>query len=263
MIVGTVVFCLLQVWIWIIIDLMDENDSGINHLHNSHNMDDAYDMGISAFDTGDAFGGGAGGGSPDDDHIDDDMIDNGNTVNDNVRALLRRMNINHHRLGSNFVIGKILMQLLTSVLTIIYPILEIVLGPSFLHPNGQWLEQYESEYFTKDQQLKPIVLIGGTDGSGTRAVVDLLRELGAMIVADDKETFDVHAKMLYHGRGWPGLVRSVLNQTQGKINYNYDHNLAMKNEDMARFDPSVRHRIDKEVRNNLVLQLRSTFDRDK
>ncbi|KAL3905826.1 MAG: hypothetical protein SGILL_009522, partial [Bacillariaceae sp.] len=70
-----------------------------------------------------------------------------------------------------------------------------------------------------DQQ--PILIIGGSDGSGTRAFVDTIRELGAVIVADDRETFDVHAQMLFHHKGWPGLVHAVLNYTH-TADYEWD-----------------------------------------
>jgi hypothetical protein len=65
------------------------------------------------------------------------------------------------------------------------------------------------------QDASPILIVGGSDGSGTRAFVDVLRELGGLVVADDPETFDVHAAEMFSHTGWPGLVNAVLNVTHG------------------------------------------------
>lgn len=59
---------------------------------------------------------------------------------------------------------------------------------------------------------KSMLIVGGSDGSGTRAVVEVLRGLGTMVVSDDPETFDVHAAEIVNslsGRtstGWPSLI---------------------------------------------------------
>ncbi|OEU09081.1 hypothetical protein FRACYDRAFT_248957 [Fragilariopsis cylindrus CCMP1102] len=60
---------------------------------------------------------------------------------------------------------------------------------------------------------KPIVMIGGSDGSGTRAIVELLRELGTIIISDDPQTFDVHASILKNG--WPGFIQRVYSVMDG------------------------------------------------
>eukprot|EP00536_Pseudo-nitzschia_multiseries_P002364 jgi/Psemu1/322523/estExt_fgenesh1_pg.C_310017 len=60
-----------------------------------------------------------------------------------------------------------------------------------------------------------MLVVGGSDGSGTRAVVALLRELGCIVVADDRSTFDVHLEAIasvqngHETRGWPSLVERV------------------------------------------------------
>jgi hypothetical protein len=64
-----------------------------------------------------------------------------------------------------------------------------------------------------DHDSLPILIIGGTDGSGTRAFVDTIKRLGVTIVADDPNTFDVHAGELFNGQGWPALVNTVLKHT--------------------------------------------------
>jgi hypothetical protein len=57
------------------------------------------------------------------------------------------------------------------------------------------------------------LIVGGSDGSGTRAVARLLEDLGVTMVVEDRGTLDVHAKELSGGEGWPGLVSKILNAT--------------------------------------------------
>ena len=52
-----------------------------------------------------------------------------------------------------------------------------------------------------------MLVIGGTDGSGTRRVVQLLTNLGVLIVSEDPETYDIHADLF---GGWPKVVEPVL-----------------------------------------------------
>jgi len=58
------------------------------------------------------------------------------------------------------------------------------------------------------------LIVGGSDGSGTRAFVRILEQLDVPMVVQDRGTMDVHAKEMYHGQGWPTLVISVLNVTR-------------------------------------------------
>jgi len=58
------------------------------------------------------------------------------------------------------------------------------------------------------QRPVPLV-VSGTDGSGTRSVVDLLVRLGVNMVIDDRGTNDVEGYELGKG-GWPPPVRLVL-----------------------------------------------------
>jgi hypothetical protein len=67
-----------------------------------------------------------------------------------------------------------------------------------------------------------ILIIGGTDGSGTRAFCSALKNLGVDMVVDDIHTMDVEASQLFEKRGWPGLVKFVLNETQGSAAYTWD-----------------------------------------
>jgi len=52
-----------------------------------------------------------------------------------------------------------------------------------------------------------LLVVGGTDGSGTRGVVALLERLGIPMVYDDAVSRDVHGAEL---GGWPGLIEPLL-----------------------------------------------------
>jgi len=56
-----------------------------------------------------------------------------------------------------------------------------------------------------------VLVIGGTDGSGTRGVIDLLEKLGVPLVVDDHVSKDIHAQEI---GGWPALVRPLLADQQ-------------------------------------------------
>ena len=45
------------------------------------------------------------------------------------------------------------------------------------------------------------------DGSGTRRVVQILSQLGVLMVSEDPETYDIHADIV---GGWPNVVEPVL-----------------------------------------------------
>lgn len=59
----------------------------------------------------------------------------------------------------------------------------------------------------------PLLIIGGSDGSGTRAFVDVLGHLHVPMLVDDQATLDIHAPCFYHGDGWPHVVNRVMNET--------------------------------------------------
>jgi len=82
---------------------------------------------------------------------------------------------------------------------------------------------------SSSEEAKTIPLIvGGTDGSGTRSVVCLLDALGVPMVVDNERTLDAEAKEVGNIdvkdpaeakgwrtiRGWPAVVRPVLGQTR-------------------------------------------------
>ncbi|CAM9164463.1 unnamed protein product [Discosporangium mesarthrocarpum] len=63
---------------------------------------------------------------------------------------------------------------------------------------------------------RPVPLVvGGTDGSGTRGVVALLKRLGVPMVVEDGGTLDVHGSPYMSKKGWPGVVNPVLQWAQG------------------------------------------------
>mmetsp|Transcript_15997 Transcript_15997/g.24105 ORF Transcript_15997/g.24105 Transcript_15997/m.24105 type:complete len:595 (-) Transcript_15997:125-1909(-) len=64
----------------------------------------------------------------------------------------------------------------------------------------------------KDISRDPPIIVGGTDGSGTRAVVTMLSNLNVLMVKDDACTFDVHAGEM---GGWPPVVQTVLKHSHG------------------------------------------------
>jgi hypothetical protein len=57
------------------------------------------------------------------------------------------------------------------------------------------LDDYNDPAIASTEEL-PIFIIGGSDGSGTWALVDAFRNLGVRVATDDKVTFDVHGAMM-------------------------------------------------------------------
>lgn len=64
-----------------------------------------------------------------------------------------------------------------------------------------------------EQFQGPTLIIGGSDGSGTRAFAKTMLQLGVPMRVDDKDTLDVHGAVMYDGQGWPPLAKSILNVT--------------------------------------------------
>lgn len=69
---------------------------------------------------------------------------------------------------------------------------------------------------SKRESSNEILIVGGTDGSGTRRVVQILTQIGVKMVSEDPETYDIHADIL---GGWPPVVNDVLKHTKS-LNYN-------------------------------------------
>jgi hypothetical protein len=69
-------------------------------------------------------------------------------------------------------------------------------------------------YYQRKHIREPVpIIVGGSDGSGTRAFAKLLQHLGILMVIDDEGTLDVHGTSMMNGKGWPNLVTQVLNAT--------------------------------------------------
>ena len=60
-------------------------------------------------------------------------------------------------------------------------------------------------------QSQSVLVVGGTDGSGTRRVVQILTQLGVTMVSEDPETYDIHADAV---GGWPPIVSPVIAQAK-------------------------------------------------
>ena len=59
------------------------------------------------------------------------------------------------------------------------------------------------------------LVVGGTDGSGTRGVVALLQRLKVPMIVEDTGTMDIHASPYMVKGGWPEVVRPVLDWAHG------------------------------------------------
>lgn len=69
----------------------------------------------------------------------------------------------------------------------------------------------------------PVLMVGGSDGSGTRAFVDILKKLGTNVVVEDGITFDVHAGQIQGG--WPGLINRLFRPFDRKGFFRTDDDL--------------------------------------
>lgn len=79
-----------------------------------------------------------------------------------------------------------------------------------LNPARQSLESYPNAI------REPVPLIvGGTDGSGTRGVVALLQRLKVPMVVEDGGTMDIHGAPYMSKMGWPAVVQPVIEWAHG------------------------------------------------
>ncbi|RYH05332.1 hypothetical protein EON65_45025 [archaeon] len=74
---------------------------------------------------------------------------------------------------------------------------------------------YQTPNLDSKRDSKSVLIVGGTDGSGTRRVVQVLTDLGVTMVSEDPETYDIHADLV---SGWPPVVKPVLKHTH-TLNY--------------------------------------------
>jgi hypothetical protein len=67
------------------------------------------------------------------------------------------------------------------------------------------------DYYSRPHITSQVPLVvGGSDGSGTRAFVDVLSRLGVPMLVDDTGTMDIHASKLFDGKGWPPFAHLAL-----------------------------------------------------
>ena len=92
--------------------------------------------------------------------------------------------------------------------------------PSISSPleQGTPLDNYYSRSHTSRGTAVPLI-VGGSDGSGTRAFVDVLSRLGVPMLVDDTGTMDVHAGKLFAGKGWPPFAKIALKYSKNTTNY--------------------------------------------
>ena len=66
------------------------------------------------------------------------------------------------------------------------------------------------------QENRAMLVVCGTDGSGTRRVVQTLTQLGVLMTSEDPETYDIHGDLM---GGWPPVVKPIV-KAAGTLNYN-------------------------------------------
>jgi hypothetical protein len=80
----------------------------------------------------------------------------------------------------------------------------------------------EVQRWTTMMNDKPILIVGGSDGSGTRGFVDTLQDfLKVDFVVEDPRTLDVHGGIMFQGNGWPALIEKTFGTTH-TVNYDFD-----------------------------------------
>lgn len=79
---------------------------------------------------------------------------------------------------------------------------------------------YNRSHITPSSPKVLFLIIGGSDGSGTRTFVKTLMDLGVSMIVDYYDTMDVHGEeMMFmdhnkkHSYGWPPLVKTIMNVT--------------------------------------------------
>lgn len=96
----------------------------------------------------------------------------------------------------------------------------LVLSESEEQGNHTALDDFSSRPHLNVSFGQPAILIlGGSDGSGTRSFVRHLIQLGIPMIFDDEVTMDVHGRSMSDGDGWPQIVRMVLDSVHS-ANYN-------------------------------------------
>jgi hypothetical protein len=87
-------------------------------------------------------------------------------------------------------------------------------------PANAAVDRYLQKTFStaNSEKYRSVLVIGGTDGSGTRGVVQLLGQLGVKMVAEDPNTLDIHGAVM---GGWPPVANPILDTTHN-LHYSLD-----------------------------------------
>ncbi|CAM9637138.1 unnamed protein product [Choristocarpus tenellus] len=80
------------------------------------------------------------------------------------------------------------------------------------------------------------LVVGGTDGSGTRGVVALLQRLGVPMVIEDGGTLDVHGAPYMAKEGWPELVQPILEWSHGSNYETSDASMTLRSTTLMAVD---------------------------
>jgi len=94
--------------------------------------------------------------------------------------------------------------------------------------------------------VRAMMVVCGTDGSGTRKVVQVLTDLGVLVVSEDPETYDIHGDLM---GGWPTVVKPVV-QNVKTLNY-WPEDAAGDNNKQSRLDPAAANAARKQLPNVL------------
>lgn len=68
------------------------------------------------------------------------------------------------------------------------------------------------------ERLPATLVIGGSDGSGTRSFADAMRNLGVPMKTDLRSNLDIQSGEIFNGQGFPPLVNLILKDTRS-VNY--------------------------------------------
>ena len=118
-------------------------------------------------------------------------------------------------MNSNSVFPKYVLYILLSLLIFLIINFQFEFGYNVNNDQQHYSRKLRDSYeihdgvvsSEKEMRAGNLLVVGGTDGSGSRRVVQLLVALGVNVVSEDPETYDIHANV---AGGWPIFVKSLL-----------------------------------------------------
>ena len=130
-----------------------------------------------------------------------------------------------------------------------------------------FLDDYRSRKHFPEDYRAPFLIVGGSDGSGTRAIVDTLIELGVFVFKEDKRTNDIHGSEMFNKGGWPPLVNLLLNETRS-ANYELSdltaYAIAKAKEELSKLRRSIARKAAREAkRRHLKLNTTKGFLKER